>query len=217
MTVHIVVAQPRSGGTMVAQVIQAYYGCEILYECFNTHRYGIGDYADAYAFKTNMIEELSNRTDDVVIKISRFDAIEIIDQLIDLSATWTVVVRTSPLEMVISSYLSHITGVYHKGDMGIYPIENVDIPISFVHEFFDVNNAGGWFYNIPTNNDLLRGIDFTMVNYTDATTPDIVSNLLFDQPTGGPIGVEKLYPNKTKLVNNYDAIAFEVDKLNGYI
>lgn len=205
----ILIAQPRSGGVFTMHTLAKIYGCDPMYEFFNTHSYGFdtAKYSSDIDYKVDCIRQL-NSTHHKIVKVSWWDIKDIQNEILQLDARWFHLERTDPVEMVASSFLSYYTGIFHKKNSESFdPIKEVVIPKEFVEDFFSSHNGGGWHFNKAENIPILNKIDYTRLSYNDTTTETDIINMV-----GGSLNKElendtvKLYPNKKGTILNYDDV-----------
>ena len=201
----IVVAQPRSGGVVTTQVLNRIYPShKNLNEHFNCHRYG-------YNINDQLIS--AHEQQPFIVKVSYFDLKEFIvagetyknvfDELVKFDADWYHVTRTNPVEMVCSSYLSSITGIFHLDKNELHtPLSNVIIDKGFVEWFFSKDNYGGWYYNLASNVPFLDNINYKAIKYNDSITPSEIYMQLTGNKQKIKLGIQKLYPNKDTTIKN---------------
>lgn len=196
----IVVAQPRSGGVVTTQVLNKIYPLhKNLYEHFNSHRYGY-----------NINDQLTSALDQqpFIVKVSYFDLKDVFDQLTTFDAIWYHVHRSNPVEMVCSSYLSSVTGIFHLDQDKLHiPLTNVVVDKDFVQWFFSKENPGGWHYNSAKNIPFLNSIDYKQVTYDDQTTSSDIYKQLTCVNKQITLGIQKLYPNKDTTIKNLKQVA----------
>lgn len=211
--IYVVVAQPRSGGTMASQVVSTHYRVPNRYEMLNTHRYGYGNHRDEMSAKLDIVRGLGKHG-PCVIKVSWFDIKDIMPELSSIDALWFHVERTDPVGMVCSSYLSHISGVFHYGDAGVYPMKSVTIPVDYVDTFFNPIDYGGWYWNKLDNIPSIKSlVGDRKILYNDSVSECDVRKSLFDDDSDTPVGVKKLYPDKSAIISNIDEVN---EWVNGY-
>lgn len=205
----LIIAQSRSGGTVVADVLSKYYGLQYVGEKFNTHRYGYEEsrFKDSKEYKNYWLEYYKNNT-GYLIKASWFDLLEIENQI--NNDEWDIyhVERTNAAEMVCSSWLSKESNVFHvmPGEKHT-PLKNVTVPLDFVNSFVFNSDYGGWFYNIADNLPILEKFNYTKIHYDDSTTVnDILQQCGLEKDSVLQTGVTKLYPSKQKSIANYQEI-----------
>jgi hypothetical protein len=216
MSKHVIlIAQPRSGGVMTSQLLESKFGYKNRFEYFNTHRYGYdAKFENELDAKIHLVDTLRHG-DNSIIKVSWFDVCDIFDKLVELEdITWYHLHRTNPTEMMCSSYMSYLTGIFHvnRGE-NIKLVNSVTIPSNFVIDYFDKNNPGGWWYNCVNNIPIIQTIDCTQITYDDATTPADMSMTLFGKDYSRAVTATKLYKSKRSLVTNYT----EIDNLTRMI
>ena len=191
----IVVAQPRSGGVVTTQVLNRIYPShKNLNEHFNCHRFG-------YNINDQLIS--AHAKQPFIVKVSYFDLKDVFDELVKFDADWYHVTRTNPVEMVCSSYLSSISGIFHLDKNELHtPLTNVTIPKDFVEWFFSKDNPGGWYYNLDINIPFLDNINYKEIKYNDLITPSNVYTQITGSKQKIKLGIQKLYPNKDKTIEN---------------
>ena len=191
----IVVAQPRSGGVVSTQVLNRIYPSHNnLNEHFNCHRYG-------YNINDQLIS--AHAQQPFIVKVSYFDLKDVFNELVKFDADWYHVTRTNPVEMVCSSYLSSITGVFHLDNNELHtPLSSVIIPKGFIESFFSKGNPGGWHYNLASNVPFLDNINYKEIKYNDLITPSDVYTQITGNKQKIKLGIQKLYPNKDTNIEN---------------
>ena len=191
----IVVAQPRSGGVVTTQVLNRIYPShKNLNEHFNCHRYG-------YNINDQLIS--AHVQQPFIVKVSYFDLKDVFDELVKFAADWYHVTRTNPVEMVCSSYLSSISGIFHLDKNELHtPLTNVIIPKDFIESFFSKDNPGGWHYNLDSNVPFLDNVNYKKIKYNDLITPSNVYTQITGSKQKIKLGIQKLYPNKDKTIEN---------------
>ena len=191
----IVVAQPRSGGVVSTQVLNKIYPShKNLNEHFNCHRFG-------YNINDQLISATAQQP--FIVKVSYFDLKDVFDELVKFAADWYHVTRTNPVEMVCSSYLSSISGIFHLDKNELHtPLTNVTIPKDFVEWFFSKDNPGGWHYNLDSNVPFLDNVNYKKIKYNDLITPSNVYTQITGSKQKIKLGIQKLYPNKDKTIEN---------------
>jgi hypothetical protein len=191
----IVVAQPRSGGVVSTQVLNRIYPSHNnLNEHFNCHRFG-------YNINDQLIS--AHAQQPFIVKVSYFDLKDVFNELVKFDADWYHVTRTNPVEMVCSSYLSSISGIFHLDKNELHtPLTNVTIPKDFVEWFFSKDNPGGWHYNLDINIPFLDNINYKKIKYNDLITPSKIYMQLTGNKRKIKLGIQKLYPNKDITIKN---------------
>lgn len=191
----IVVAQPRSGGVVSTQVLNKIYpDHKNLYEHFNSHRYG-------YNISDQLISAYEQQP--FIVKVSYFDLKDVFNELVKFNADWYHVTRTNPVEMVCSSYLSSISGIFHLDKNELHtPLTNITIPKDFIESFFSKDNPGGWYYNLDINIPFLDNINYKKIKYNDSITPSNIYTQLTGNTQKIKLGIQKLYPNKDTTIKN---------------
>lgn len=213
----ILIAQPRSGGTLAMKVLAKLFNKTPQYECFNTHGYGFDKtkFATATDYKLDRIDFLKQDTNNV-IKASWFDLKDVVDEINDLDAEWFHLQRENPVEMVCSSYLSYLSGVFHEtNDEDFNPLNDVNVPMEFVDDFFSDYNYGGWYYNLSKNIELLNGKNFTQLYYDDSMSESDIAMQVTSEINNFNYKTDiiKLYPNKHKVVKNYADIETRIRRI----
>lgn len=213
----ILIAQPRSGGTLAIKVLADLYQKQSLYECFNTHGYGYdtSKYASEIDYKLDKIEYLKSNTNNIV-KASWFDLKDVANEISQLDADWFHLERQNPAEMLCSSYLSYITGIFHETkNENFNPARDVVIPMDYVDDFFSKHNCGGWYYNLSKNIELLTDKIYTQLYYDDNTTEqDLLKQVNHDVNNYQyKSDIIKLYPDKTKVILNYDDVEARIREI----
>ena len=195
----IVVAQPRSGGVVSTQVLNKIYPLhKNLNEHFNCHRFG-------YNINDQLIS--AHAQQPFIVKVSYFDLKDVFDELVKFDADWYHVTRTNPVEMVCSSYLSSISGIFHLDKNELHtPLTNVTIPKDFVEWFFSKDNPGGWHYNLDINIPFLDNINYKKIKYNDLITPSKIYMQLTGNKRKIKLSIQKLYPNKDITIQNLKEI-----------
>lgn len=215
----ILVAQPRSGGVFTMNTIAKYYTCDPLYEYLNTHSYGYDTslYSNEMDCKIDRINVFS-QSENKIIKVSWWDIKDVQHYLIPLNnVRWFHLERTDPVEMVISSYFSYLTGVFHKNkNENFTPVSGVEIPKSFVDDFFSCHNGGGWHFNLAKNIPIFQSVEYTQLYYNDKVSEtDIISNIdSFHNDKIKSNETIKLYPNKKENIINYEDVKRWIAELN---
>lgn len=189
-----ILTQPRCGGHMTLKVFEKIYPSHNnLYEHFDWR-------------KKETIPQLIEQALDLqpfILKFTWWDVKNYLEEISKLPADFYYLKRTDPFEMVASSYLAHISGIYHKKSSDRHtPLTNVTIPINFLEHFFDKSQPGGWYFNLENNNPMIPFIKYKTLIYCDDVTP---SNM-FTQITGKDKNIEidfqKLYNNKFSTILN---------------
>jgi hypothetical protein len=194
----IIITQPRCGGHMTLKVFEKIYPAHNnLYEQF--------DWQKQKSVQVLLDEAVSKQP--FILKLTWWDVKDNFDTIVKIPAKFYYLKRTNPFEMVASSYLAHVSGVYHRSITQKHqPLQDLEIPIDFLEHFFDKTQPGGWHYMLEENNPLLKYVDYETLEYSDQTTP---SNM-YEQITGKQKDVEinfiKLYADKFKVIKNTDAV-----------
>lgn len=194
----LIIAQSRSGGTVVCKLMQKYYRIPYLGEYFN---------------KSIECFDLQERIDvfksPAIVKASYNDLKDCFDNVMDLRFDNIYhMYRSDPVGMVCSSFLSSITGVYH-----IYTKTETHIPVTdavmdkeFVEWFFAKENLGGWYYNNPKNIPFLKDVNYIPLVYNDSSTQESLLEQVIHKKVNIDTSLKKLYKDKSKAIKNLDQV-----------
>lgn len=201
----LVIAQPRSGGTLACAVMSKVYNISYEGEVFNTHRYGFDINRQIKNFKTPSI-----------VKASYYDLKEDFDNVLQIGFNKIYhVYRTNPVEMVCSSFLSSITDVFHVHKPSIHlPVENQILGKEFVDWFFNKENPGGWYYNNPKNIPFLKNTSYIPLFYDDTTTESNMLQQITGLSNNIELEVQKLYRDKSTAIKNLEEVK---EWVNNYV
>jgi hypothetical protein len=194
----IVITQPRCGGHMTLKVFEKVYPTHNnLYEQF--------DWQKQKSVQELLDEAMSKQP--FVLKLTWWDVKDDFETIAQIPAKFYYLKRTDAFEMVASSYLAHVSGIYHRStEQKHQPLDNVEMPVDFLEHFFDKTQPGGWHYMLEEHNPLLKHVNYETLEYSDQTTP---SNM-YEQITGEQKSIEinfvKLYTDKSHVIANADQV-----------
>jgi len=176
-------------------------------DCNNKFIYELTPLLKPYQWTNNAFDNVSavaiQAQQPFIVKVSYFDLKDVFDELVKFAADWYHVTRTNPVEMVCSSYLSSILGIFHLDKNELHtPLTNVIIPKDFIESFFSKDNPGGWHYNLDSNVPFLDNINYKKIKYNDLITPSNVYTQITGSKQKIKLGIQKLYPNKDKTIEN---------------
>lgn len=193
----LVIAQPRSGGTLACAVMSKLYGIPYEGEIFNTHRFGF-----------NIAEQIENFKTPTIAKASYYDLKDDFENVMTIGFDKIYhVYRTNPVEMVCSSFLSSITNVFHvKKPRKHVPVRDTLLDKDFVDWFFNKENPGGWYYNNPKNIPFLKNVNYIPLFYDDTTTESNMLQQITGESNDIEVRVQKLYRNKSTAIKNLEQV-----------
>jgi hypothetical protein len=138
-----------------------------------------------------------------ILKFTWWDVKDNFEMISQIPAKFYYLKRTDPFEMVASSYLAHISGIYHKGINESYTsLTNVVISIDFLEHFFDKTQPGGWNFMLEENNPMLPFIRYDVLEYNDNTTPADMYLQITGKKKNIEVNFRKLYKNKNDVISN---------------
>lgn len=190
----LILTQPRCGGHMTLKVFKKIYpSFKNLYEQF--------DWQKQKSVQELIDEAMSKQP--FICKLTWWDVKDDFEAIAQLPAKFYYLKRTDPFEMVASSYLAHVSGIYHKNIKEKHnPLKNINIPINFLEHFFDKSQPGGWHYMLEENNPMLPYLDYKTLEYSDTTTPSNMYKQITNDQKNIEIDFLKLYRDKTQVIAN---------------
>lgn len=217
MNPHIgLIAQPRSGGTFVSQILTSVYNAKYLGEYFNIDGNNWpqnGIYEEIIARRIN---DLKQAKESCMFSVKYHDINQILYDFKDININWFHLERLNFIEMLSSAYLTYITGIYHVNDRNDVPkLENITIPLEYVEWFISEKDIGGWYYNKFDNIDFPSHILPTRLFYNDKTTVTDILEQLNSAYTQSDIdiNIHKLYDDKSQIISNIPQIKEFIKKV----
>jgi len=193
----LVVAQPRSGGTLACAVLSKIHNIPYIGEYFNSHRYGY-----------NIHNQLRDFPSPAIVKASFYDLKDNFDEVMELGFKEIYHVnRTDPVGMVCSSFISSITDVFHVTKNETHePVKDKIMDKDFVKWFFSKDNPGGWFYNNSANIPFMEKVNYHSLYYNDTVDENIMLVQIANDCYGISVDIKKLYKDKSLAIKNIDEV-----------